>query len=274
MKERSLRDLFHLIEQVLPEEQQLVCVPPETSIAEALKLMQKHGFNQLPVVEQGTGEIYGVFSYRSFAEAVMKLPAKVSEPLSLSVEECLEKLAFAQMGDELTLLMDEFEVTDAVLVGSRERLLGVVTSIDVLRYFYRVASPYILLREIELAVRELIRASVDADALRHCVDASLRRYYEESGREAPVTIEAMSSEDYVTLLRFRGTWDRFAGAFGRNQDVVVAKLSSIPGLRNDVFHFRKELTGEEYEILQECREWLLTRIRKAESRRRGGPSGG
>jgi len=274
VKERSLRDLFHLIEQVLPEEQQLVSVLPETSIADALKLMQKHGFNQLPVMEPGTGEIYGVFSYRSFAEGVMKLPPRVNNPLSLPVAECLEQLTFAQMSDELRDLLDEFEITDAVLVGSRDRLLAIVTSIDVLRYFYRVASPYILLREIELAVRELIKASVDPDGLRSCIDACLKRHYEETARMVPTAVEGMSSEDYVTVLKFKGTWGRFSEAFGPNQDVVIAKLASISGLRNDVFHFRRELTEEEYQILQECREWLLTRIRRAEARRRGATPDG
>ncbi len=61
MKQRSLRDLFHLVRQVLPEEQYIVTVPSETSVAEALKIMCTSGFNQLPVM--GGQEMLGVFSY-------------------------------------------------------------------------------------------------------------------------------------------------------------------------------------------------------------------
>lgn len=51
MKERSLRDLFHLVKRVLPEEQQVISVRPDTTAADALSLMRRHGFNQLPVLE-------------------------------------------------------------------------------------------------------------------------------------------------------------------------------------------------------------------------------
>jgi CBS domain-containing protein len=273
MKERSLRDLFHLIKQVMPDEQEIIFVSPETTVGDALKIMQERGFNQLPVVDADGREVFGAFSYRSLARGLAKLSPRIKEPLSLHVEEFLETLEFAQIGDELVALLDEFDIRDGVLVGSRERLLGIVTTIDVLRYFYQVASPYVLLREIELAVRELIRASTDDEGLRECANMTLKKRYEELKKEAPTRVEDMTAEDYVTLLRFRGTWERFTDSFGRNQDIVVGKLARVPGLRNDVFHFRRELTIAEYEELRECRDWLLTRIRKVEAKRRG-PSGG
>ena len=99
MKERSLRDLFHLVKQVLPEEQELISVTPETTVSSALAEMSAKNLSQLPVVEGK--EVLGVFSYRSFAEGMRKLAAKERDALSLPVEEFIEDLKFATIRDEL-----------------------------------------------------------------------------------------------------------------------------------------------------------------------------
>ena len=58
MKEKSLKDLFHRVGQILPEEQELITIPPETTAREALELMQKHNFSQIPVT--AGNEVLGV----------------------------------------------------------------------------------------------------------------------------------------------------------------------------------------------------------------------
>jgi CBS domain-containing protein len=90
VKEQSPRDLFHLIKQVLPDEQQPVTVAGETTVADALKLMQERGFSQLPVVDADGRKVFGVSSYRSFAQGIRRLSPKVREPSSLPVEEFLD----------------------------------------------------------------------------------------------------------------------------------------------------------------------------------------
>ena len=48
--------------------------------------------------------------------------------------------------------LDEFDLKDAILVGTQKRLKGIITVVDVLRYCFRVAAPCILIRQIELAI--------------------------------------------------------------------------------------------------------------------------
>jgi CBS domain-containing protein len=264
MKERSLRDLFHLVKQAIPEEQELVTIPSGTPVRDALLLMQQHNFGQLPVVEGH--EVLGTLSYRSFAKVLVKLPEKERDPLSLDVDEFMEDLGFAAITDELTLLLDEFDLKDAMLVGSEGRLQGIVTTIDALRYFYSVASPYVMLREIELAIRALISSCASTAELKECIEKSLRKHYADSGREPPTCLEELTFHDYVMLLRYQGNWDKFQPGFGGSPHTVYAKLEPLPDLRNAVFHFKRDLTVEEYETLRDCRDWLLKRIRKTEAR--------
>jgi CBS domain-containing protein len=263
MAERSLRDLFHLIKQVLPEEQEVVTCSPDTPVAQVLQIMREGNFSAIPVV--AGNEILGAFSYRSFAEGLVRLTKKEREPLVLPVEEFLEDLQFAQITDELTVLLDEFDLKDTVLVGSENRLQGIITTIDALRYFYRVASPYVLLREIELALRELIRASATEQELGECIEKTLKNKYEENNQTPPTSLQELTFNDYVMLLRHQATWAKFKPAMGGTSHTVYAKLQPLPGLRNDVFHFRRELTAEEYDILRDRRDWLLKRIRVLEA---------
>jgi len=243
-----------------------VTVSSETKVCDALRLMLERGFSQLPVIEGN--EVLGTFSYRSFAKGLTHLPEKERNPLCLPVEEFTEDLRFASVRDELSSLLDEFDLMGAMLVGSPDRLQGIVTTSDALRYFHAVASPYVMLREIELAIRVLISVCVSQEELAECVEQSLAKHYRTNGKEPPARLEEMSFQDYVTLLQFRGKWERFRPGFGASADIAHAKLAPLPELRNSVFHFRRELTAEEYEVLRACRDWLLKRVRKAEAARK------
>lgn len=266
MKERSLKDLFHRVGRMLSDEQELITVAPNIIAHDALDLMKRHNLSQVPIL--AGNEVLGVFSYRSFAEGILRLSKKEHDPGGLPVEAFCEDLRFAQISDELSALLDEFELMDTVLIGSESRLQGIVTTIDALRYFYEVASAYVMLGEIELAIRELMRSSVDEQQLRECINKCVRKYYEAKSPRVPDSLEEMSLSDYVSILTFKGFWERFKDAFGGVYSVTQTKLERLPALRNNVFHFKRDLTAEEYDILGDVRDWLLKRIRKLEAARK------
>jgi hypothetical protein len=68
---RCVTGLFHRLNSVLPIDQILISVLPETPVHEALALLGKHGFSQLPVIVGQ--QVLGLFSYRSFSQALIKL---------------------------------------------------------------------------------------------------------------------------------------------------------------------------------------------------------
>ncbi len=61
----SLRKLFHLVMEALPEEQELLKISPETKVKAALEIMKERRFSQLPVVSGKT--VLGIFSFRSLS---------------------------------------------------------------------------------------------------------------------------------------------------------------------------------------------------------------
>lgn len=266
MRERQLSDLFHRLKHLFPDSQELITVPPDKLAGEALLLLQKYKINQVPIVEGS--QVLGVFSYRSFAAGVLEFKKKEHNPCGLTVEALSEDLEFARITDEVRSLIDEFDLNDAILVGSEEQLQGIVTTIDALRYFYKAASPYVMLREIELAIRELMRASLSQSDLEECISSCLGNFYAERSEDVPTDLVEMTFSNYVTILECGDFWPLFKAVFGGSYLRLKAKLEGIPGIRNNVFHFRRELTIEEYDGLKDCRDWLLKRIRKLEARQK------
>lgn len=260
MSDRSLKELFHFVGRVLPEEQELVSLKPDDTVEQALSMMLQRNLSQVPVLYKT--QILGVFTFRSLAMGLTRLTKAERSPLTLPVEEFVEELHLADTNVVLTELLEEFDRKDAVLIGTREKIQGVVTTLDALNYFYQVANCYVLLGEIELSLRELIRQSVSDKELQECINDSLKQPYSVRNEPLPEKIEMLTLYDCVLILRFKGHWDIFQPAFGGTRDTTYTKLKELPDLRNTVFHFRRKLTVAEYDRLREARDWLHRRMKK------------
>jgi CBS domain-containing protein len=253
---KPLTSVFHRLSSVLPESQELLTVGPDMPASEALKLMEERGYSQVPIVHGG--EIIGVFSYRSFSRGVVVAECR-THPGTLAVSEYSEKVPFARLNDEFQSVITALNENDIVLVGDDTKLQAVVTAIDILKYLYDVASPYVLAAEIELAIRALIGQCVNPDGLIDCAKTSLSQFYEEG--KLPKTIEAMTVNDYVQIIGDGRNWPRFETTFGGTRQSTRSKLERVRDLRNDLYHFKKSMTSDEYDELVGLREWLLLRVR-------------
>jgi len=262
----SVTKHFHRLNRVLPENQVLVKIRPNQRVGEAFRLMKRGGFSQLPVVEDT--EVLGLFSYRSFSEKLLRLKKVTGDLANLPVEEFVEKAQFARVTDDFDSIIEHLNQDNAVLVGEPDRLQGIVTAMDVLRYLYGVASPFVMVSEIELAIRALISLSVDAQLLASCAKSSLKFNHGED--KTPPTLTEMTFNDYVQIVGHGENWKHFEPIFGGMRETVRAKLVEVRDLRNDIFHFRRDLTLDDHERLLEHREWVLRKARMADLRRKGG----
>jgi hypothetical protein len=100
-------ELFHRINRIIPEDQKVLSVPPTCLVRDAVELMRKHGYSQVPVVE--SGEVLGVFSYRSFAQGAANATLdgwtkQKCAPGDLQVDEFLEQFEFARVRNRFPVL--------------------------------------------------------------------------------------------------------------------------------------------------------------------------
>jgi hypothetical protein len=138
---------------------------------------------------------------------------------------------------------------------------------DVLRYLYGIANHFVLIAEIELALRALIALAVENELLASCAKRSLGSKYEED--RIPTKLSDMEFNDYIQLVGHGENWEHFKIVFGGMRETTRAKLEEIRVLRNDVFHFKRELTWEDHEKLAQHRDWVLLKARKADARQKG-----
>ena len=258
-------ELFHRINRIIPEGQQIKFIPPTTTVREAVELMRELNYSQLPVI-QGN-EVLGVFSYRSFAKEAAavtfeKLKSQSYAPGDLTVDECLEKFDFANVTDDMDRVFRSVERDNGVLIGSPENLIGLLSPIDILLYLYNVANPFVMLSEIELALRALIRRSLSVEEIKNLAKKCLLKLYGTEER-IPLVLEDMTFDNYRALISYGETWSKFEKVFGGSRGRAGGKLAEISEIRNYLFHFRRKITVEDYEVLRGHRDWLLSKVKQA-----------
>lgn len=165
-------------------------------------------------------------------------------------------------------VFDAMDRDNGVLIGTPERLQGILTPMDFLRYLYKVASPFVMLSEIELALRALIRLAVSQEELEACADRSLAQLY--GAENVPKSLEGMTFDNYKTIITHGENWPKFESILGSNRTRIAAKLKQLCDLRNDLFHFRRQTTLQDHEALDDHRNWLLMKAKQADSRRKTG----
>lgn len=263
----SIVELFHMVRSLIPGDQKAVTVTPETTVAEAVEIMKEHGFSQLPVVSGNA--VLGNFSYRSLTSKLLQLKTVDADLRDLPVDEFMEWSTFVQPTDKWEATLEILNREDAVLVGNRDNLQGIVTSMDVLTYLHRLASPFVMLAEIELSLRRIIEACVDGETLRKCTVNSLASKY--AVENMPPSPSAMTFNDYVSIIGDSRNWPYFEPAFGKGNWMrknTIARLTEVRDLRNVTFHFKRQLDQQDYTTLAKHRDWLEMKTRAFEGRKR------
>jgi predicted transcriptional regulator len=260
-------ELFHRINRIIPEKQSLLTFPPKCLVKDAIALMRQNGYSQAPVVDNG--EVLGVFSFRSFAQGVAN--ATLEEwirqkcgPCDLPVDEFLEQFEFARVTEEMSRVFDAMDEDNGVLIGTPERLIGVLTPMDFLRYLYRVASPFVMVSEIELALRALILIALSPEQFKVASRRALSSAYGGDDK-VPTSLEEMTFSNYYSLISNGESWKDFEPVFGGTRQRASGKLKEVGAIRNDLFHFKREIAIQDHQTLTDHRNWLLSKIKQAKA---------
>ena len=185
----------------------------------------------------------------------------------LRVDEFLEQFEFARVTEEMIRVFDAMDRDNGVLIGTPERLVGILTPMDFLRYLHRVASPFVMVSEIELALRALIRIALTTEQIVAAAKRSLATVYGGEDK-VPTSLEEMTFDNYQSLVSHGETWKDLETVFGGTRTRASAKLKEVGAIRNDLFHFKREITMHDHETLAVHRNWLLNKIKQAESHRK------
>jgi len=137
---------------------------------------------------------------------------------------------------------------------------------DVVGYLYRVASPFVLISEIELALRGLVRAVLDEETIKSC----LSRAHGGAGGVPPSTLEDTTFDQLINAVCNGDNWAEHFATLGGNRALFRSKLVRVRDVRNDLFHFRRGASMEDHQYLSEVRDWILARVKRIEPKATGG----
>jgi CBS domain len=260
---KSMVAVFHLVNSLLPDEQSVVSVRPGTLVREAFALMRHYGFSQLPVMEGGL--VVGVFSHRSFA--TWAAGQKTVALDRLEVDDCLEDFEFVRATAELEAMFEYLDRDGAVLVGDPDRLIAVATPTDLIQYLYGVTHPFVLIQEIELVLRGLVHAAVAKNELSAYIRRAISNKYNNAEVQIPTELVDLTFAELVqTVIHGTNYSEAFCKILGRNRESARGYLSPVTNIRNDVFHFRRPISGEDLQTLANTRTWLLRKARTFQAR--------
>jgi CBS domain-containing protein len=215
----------------------LVTVNENDDVSRAVTLMVQYDFSQLPVM-RGQREVKGIITWKSIGLR-KALGSKCDR-----VRDCQEQATTIvdsdrTLFDTIPLIVDN----GYVLVRQHDRRIsGIVTASDLSLQFQTLSEPFLLLREIELHIRQIIKDKVTADDL-----SSLDKQPPPSRRLQDVADLTMG--EYVRLFEDAKIWQKLNLSIDR---VALTKLlDDVRKVRNEVMHFDPDpMTADDLAILK------------------------
>lgn len=194
-------------------------VKPDDILIKATTVMRIEGFSQLPVMTTDR-EVKGVISWRSIGKAY--LDGRNPQAVRDCMEESHEITTKTTLADATRQIWEH----DYVLVrGENKKITGIVTAADLALQFEQLAHPFLLIGEIELHLRNLVRG-------RFTVEEFAAAAIGEKEVTGP---DDLTFGDYCHLLEREESWSKLHLNIDRKE--FIQRLERIRNIRNDVMHF-------------------------------------
>ena len=209
-------------------------VHPDKPLHDATTVMLLNDYSQLPVTKNRR-KIWGMITWKS-----------IGSRLSSGVECSLVRHCMNPQVDEVRLgtpLLNAVSVIArngyTLVRNSTDEVVGIVTTSDLSREFHELASPFLLIGEIEKYLHTLVHGRFRVEE----IQAALPEGLTATGT-ADLTLGG-----YCRLLQKPENWKRLDLAFSGKQ--FLARLEAVREIRNEVMHFRPDgLDPEKINVLQ------------------------
>jgi hypothetical protein len=260
----------YLVKQLLEGRGLPISVYKPDPVADALSQMIENDYSQLPVVNEERYPL-GIVTYESILRAMRYFRLGLDK---LHVQDVMTSVPHYSLEDDLFDLLDRLKNTNAVLiVDPEEKLVGIVTSYDSTEYFRNRAENLMRVEDIETTIKDIIRAAyaneqneVDETRLEAAVLSAFN--LSQSPNFKTKTFDALSLGQYITMLTGKDTWKFVESILGIPKEALITLLNDVRETRNDLAHFRKDITTQQRDQLIYCAGWLALRQETYQERRR------
>lgn len=222
-----------------------VSVHSNTKLKQAATTMLMNDFSQLPVIDGGT--LKGMISWRTIGSRLAR------EGEGDEVRYFMEKASEIPADESMFKAIESIVQNGYILVRSKGKIAGIVTTHDLATQFRQLIEPYLLLAEIENQIRNILTSKLTLDELKESKDPT-------AAEREIAGIADLSFGEYMRIFQNPDRWERIGLPIDRK--CFTDKLGEIRNIRNEVMHFDpKPLRDEEILTLRNFRAFLeaLTR---------------
>lgn len=249
------------VAQLIEGHSPLVCVNKDELVSHAFSLMIEHDYSQLPVIDDDNQPL-GMVTHEGILRGIKHFNTEMK---LLRVRDVIVNSHIFNLEDDLYDLLDRMKSTNAVLIiDPGGVLVGIVTSYDTTEFFRKHAENLMLVEDIETIIKDFIRAAYSDQQNELSTDKLSKSISQISRLDISTEVriksfEQLSLSEYISLLCHSTTWTVLDPVLDIPKDSLRKLLDGVRKTRNDLAHFRNEITSEQQDQLHFCAEWLVKR---------------
>lgn len=246
---------------IVPPSGKVETVLKDTPLREAVKVMSKNNFSQIPIVKNDGSQrlrmpnVVGVLSWKEICDAMIVKNFDSSLPVSKFMDnshqwcECRDS---DSVTDVVRLLLSKSREY-ALVVDHYQQVCGLATYYDIAKQYIRTVEPFSIIESIEHNLRSRL-GTLSPEELGFAETARRKRTREDVKAEEVQTI--VKSVDDLEFSEYQELIGLFYDRLGFNCDLadLTKSLHEVNRIRNNVMHFKKgDVPDEDRKEL----EWLL-----------------
>lgn len=240
----AFADPTYRVSKLAAANRQPVSVRPDSTLAEVATLMMANDFSQLPVMTNER-DVKGMVSWKSLGSrlALGQSPTTARE----ATEPHAEISSDASLFSVIPFIVEH---EYALVRGSDQRIVGIVTTSDLSVQFQQLSEPFLLLGEIENHIRRIISSVFSKEEMCAAKDPA-------DGQREVEAVSDLTFGEYKRLLEEPSRWDRLRLKVDRV--VFTRLLEKVREIRNDVMHFDPDgIPEDDLEVLRDFARFLRT----------------
>lgn len=243
-------------------------LPPTSTLMNALKMMLNRNFRRIPIADAGTRRLEGIISATDFVNIFGggpkfglvtgrhggNLAAAVNEKVERIMERNVIRVSVKDTFVDAVELMFEKRVGGCPIVDEEDRVVGIVTERDVLKYLNRN-------RKVDGVAAEFMTKSVVTLKPKDTIEKAMKTMIERKLRRLPV-IEDGILVGMITvreILRYFGSGEAFRMlTTGNIRDAIDKPVSTILA-NKDLLIYKDILTFPKSATISQVVESMLNK---------------
>ena len=244
------------ISELIKDRSLPLCIRKGTKVREALEIMMEHDYSQLPIVDE-QGVLAGIITEQTITYTYY-LVGNSESLLDMTVDHCQATPVTLSPDDSIFDALDKLRNVYAAVVVVNHKPTGIVTDYDTTFFFRNYSDGLIQVQDVEITLRQHIESILNTEqkmksALCHAFGQD-RRDPSKLAKE----FDKLDLGDTIQLITTDENWGKFKPIFS-SKPIFFGYMEPVREARNQLTHFRGNLTNLQKKQLKQALDWLAAR---------------